>query len=620
MHYHEQNPYDECLNTLEKWAVGSVCMGSAFDEGVDDTIVDICSEVVSVVVPVPVVGPQTAWTKAGAAAAAETAAVTAAAKGTAVNEAEALAKGSVDNLAPALARERAAFVSAYKERTFATAEQNASFIASVDNSAELALQNRTRVFDSENSVMKTLNDVTRDKLLVTSLTNRQKEILLKNLDELKAKYPGLKFEVYSDFKSVKIAIQNDAAFSQAMSDQLLADLTAMYAKTNTEFAAEMTRLGIVVPQAGDATKWMRAGYGRTVDEASLAARRTRTAEGSPQILDYNSPQVRAHMTARLGQIETLRGELAGSIRFRPLFEAAPNGVSLPRQEVFDFVRKNASDADLAQALRTRYGLTTFTADDAAKLRSYVAGVDEFSPTLLIGKRENVNLDQAANGGVSADFLGMGSANLQATAQGIAGQSDLFAALHSVREGERRVTAVFRQRMETFRRLVGGNVVCSGDDCVRTAAAALTNADKQNMLNTVARNADTRGIRMAFVAPDVPLNWRMQLAAQGESIEKTLRKELAGVVPANKLGAMTFGLDMQTVTLNEGTVNLIIGKSDLVRLSATEHAAIQQAFARALTKVNGNTSAYIQGTTQLREATLFFVPAGAVGAIPTGESE
>ncbi len=509
--------------------------------------------------------------------------------------------------------ERIAFVESHRATVFVAPAQNARFIEMSRDAATQIKENKTRIFDGENASMKPLNESTKDKNLVTAMTNLQNKILLEKIKGLQDEFPGFTFDAYSDFKSIKIAVKSDREMTPEINDRLRDALDRAYRETNQQFGAEMKRLNITVDKVGDPKTWFKAGFGRTVDEASLASRRARNIGGEARVLDYSKPEVNGFMTDRLAQIEKSRQSLVNLSGHKALFEWS-GGVSLPKEEVFALVRKNPNPDDLARTIRERYNLSFFSSGEAARLQEYINGVDEFSPTLLIGKRENATLDRASNGGVSADFLGMGAANLHATAKGIAGKYDLASALQGARQGEQDVTNVFRAKMEKFKAKVGGEVTCSGDDCVRLGLpkdAPLTGKEKQSMVQSLAASPDTRGVRLSFVGSGVPEQTRMQLASQGEAIEKVLRKELSGKIPAEKLDRITFGLDMQTTQLNQGTVNLIVGRSPFNRLTSADKIELQSAFERALLKSNKDESAYIQGTTQLRENTLILVPGPAL---------
>lgn len=633
--YKTKDPLD-CMSTLEMLAVGQVCLGPDFEK----LKIDLCADVAKVLMPLPLIGPQTKMlpklARAETAAATEVKAVAGelkAASGEAASSATAstasavtVKNGEIVTVPAAVESAKTAaasaakvpptaqvksFVDNYKERVFVSEEQNRRYMK-IAEATSAAPSGKTRFFDVENSVMKKLNDTTGDKNLVTSLTNFQKENVMKRLEALKTKYPGVNFEVYSDFKSVKIAVQSEKEIDAATNAKIFADLEGVYKQSNKEFAGKVKELGIDVKAAGEPEQWFKAGYGATVDEAALAARRARQ-EGGAGVATLDGEAGRA-AEQRLQQVESQRVQLAQSEAMAPLLEKNAAGQALPRQDVFDLARKANSNEELAAAVSKRYGLTNFTATEAAQLQSYVKGVDEFSPTVLIAKRENVNFDKSPMGGASADFLGLGSANLKETASGIAGKTKVSEALTGAREGERRVTQAFQSRMEKFKKTVGGEVTCSGDDCIRAATAPLSEKEKSKIMRALARDPETRNVRMSFVGPNVPAEARMQLSSHGEAIEKAFRKELEGHIDFAKLDKMTFGFDMQTVKLNEGNVNLIVGNSS--RLTAAEKNELQQAFARALEKYNQAGRGYTQGSARANDYGLRLVP--GPGALLTSD--
>lgn len=574
-----------CLSPSEIFAVSNTCNG----------ILETCAAVTEFFLPVPGLGKVTKFIKAGKA----NVAATVVKDGVEVAESKPVR---------ALNLAQKGFVNSYKDRVFVSEANNRSYISLAERSAKAVSENKTRYFDIENSAMKKLNDATNDKELVTSLTNYQKETVLKRLDPLKEKYPDVDFEVYSDFKSVKIALKSKKEIDPATNEKILRDLNKLYAESNKDFTAKMKELDIEVPEAGSVDQWFKAGYGKSVDEAALAARKARQSKESG-ILEYSSPEVRESMSQNLAAVEKKRQGLANSQSFKSLMQKNRNGVSLPREDVLDLVRKNDNPEALAKAISQRYEVSGFTNKDAAQLLDYAKGVDEFSPTILIAKRETVNLDNAELGGLSADFLGMGSANLKATAEGIAQKESLEQALIGAREGEKKVTRIFKERMEKFRKIVG-DASCSGDDCAM--AKLMSEKEKIAVMQKLAVNPETRGVRMSFIGSNVSPEVRMKLASHGESIEKVFRKELEGKIPFSKLNKMTFGFDMKSTQLNEGSVNLILGKGRGTRLSVKEQKEMNEAFARALEKHNKNKSAaYLQGTEKYNATQIHWVPGVSV---------
>lgn len=601
----------DSLTKLEKIATGAGCLGEAFT-------VDFCSEIVQNLIPLPLIGPQTKML--GGAVKAEVAAAKAEASAikTEANAAAHAVEPSGANLAPragnlegpppissvstvtSTARSaRAEFTEAYKAKVFVNEAQNRKFMAVAE-----APKKGTQFVEVENSVLKKLNDQSGDKNLVTSFTNLHKELLLTKMDALKAKYPGLQFEYYSDFKSVKIAVGKTDGLSSEARAQLQKDLNAALADANKQFAGKVKELGVDIPGVGDPEKWFRGGTGQSLDEAALAARRARQLDGENRLMDFASPEVKTNMQARLQDVESMRKELADSPPFRTLIDR--DGPAVPRTDVLDLTRKYADPDALAGAIRDRYGISNFASADAQKLLTYSKGVDEFSPTILVPKREVLDLDAANRGGLTADFLGLGSANLHATARGVAQQTELSAALNGVRTGEKTVTKAFKERMTRFEEIAGPGVRCSGDDCIQVASRILRDDDKAKLLSRIAKDPQTRGVRMSFIGPDVPAEARLTLASQGELIEKALRKELEGKIAFSKLQKMSFGLDMKTASLAEGQVDLVIGRAERVWLTSGERREILEAFNNAVKKYGKDTS-YTAGQTFTQGTSFRLVP-------------
>ncbi len=627
----EKHPM-KCLSLLDKMAVTRVCMGQ--DE-YDKMSVDFCSEVVQFFIPLPFLGPASkalpAIVKGGRAAENAVTATTATRAAVQGIEAEAqqVAKGAAEAVATGgrseiangarirvpgsnptstttatttvtapkvLTPAQKNFVTAYKEKIFVGEAQNSRYIAMAEDSTATAAANKTRFFDVENSVMKKLNDKTNNKDLVTSITNHQKETLINRLDALKKKYPDMDFELYSDFKSVKVGIKSKTEIDPVTHKKLLADLETAYAESNKEVVAKMKELNIEVPEAGDAKDWFKAGFGRSTDEASLAARKARQESGSG-VLDFTNAEVRSKIQDNMAHVERQREALADSPKFKNLMERDSQGHSLPSEEVFDLVRKTDNPDQLAGIVSRRYGVKDFNATDAAQLQNYAKSVDELQPPILMSKRELMSLDSANKGGATADFLGMGSANLRATAEGVAGKTSLESAITGIRQGEKKVTQTFKERMDAFKKKVK-NANCSGDDC--ETATAIATKDKLKIMNSLAADDKTKKIRMAFFAEGVPAESRRQIASHGESLEKAFRKELEDKIPYSKMKNITVGFDMKSQELNRGTVDLLIGKQGQVKFTSQEQREIQEAFARALDNVGKEAKGYSQGTAQFSQ--------------------
>ncbi|MBX3039701.1 MAG: hypothetical protein KF789_03200 [Bdellovibrionaceae bacterium] len=470
---------------------------------------------------------------------------------------------------------RDSYIGANLEKEVTTPTQNEEWIRTAEVTGA---GSKTRFFEVENSVMKDLNDGLKDKNLVTSLTNRHKEMMMKKVREIEAKNPGLKVEAYSDFKSVRFA------FKGKIPGDLQSQLDLAFQSTNAQFAKELKDLNLL--RASDTPEsWFRAGYASTADEASAAARVGRDQGSANRMMSADQEGVRTRLGKDLSQSEEMRTALEKKWGSSPVLTGAA-GTKVPARETFELVRKAKTPDELVTAVKARYGIKNFSVDDAKDLMAYSKSIDSFSPSLRIAKRDVNNLDEAVYGGFSADFDGLGAGNSHATAAALAGKKDVKEALVSARLGEKDMTTELKGRMSAFHKAVGDVAKCSGDDCIGIAKKALSTNDKVVILQKLAAQPETRGIRMAFVQAGVKdSSHRTVISTHGESIEKALRAELKDVIPYERTKGMTFGIDMKTPVVNQGSVDVLIGTRPGLNLTAEEAAKIREALQKAVKKVN-----------------------------------
>lgn len=473
---------------------------------------------------------------------------------------------------------REQFTQKYLDYNPTTVAQNEEWIRLADSG-----RSKGRYFlEVENSKMKELNDTLKDKNLVTSLTNYHKELTLNEIKQLEKKYPGLKIDPYSDFKSVRLAI------SGKVPKNIYEELSAAYARINSEFGKTLAEQGLIRKTEKPET-WFRAGFAETADEANLYARYGRGQQGTNNIQSFKDPTVKEALNTRLSDIrnlnDSLRRELAGS--------SAIDGASF-HEDVYDIVRKNPGKPEKIKAdLKNRFGLENISDSTIQKLQSYGKAVDEFSPGIRVAKRELATLDDAAFGGLSADVIGLGSMNLKATADALASAKDLSSSIDKARLGERAVTQKFNSQKTAFQEALKKAVdpsalksVCSGDDCIAVATRPLTALEKSKILTQISEGPYAGRFRMAFVPDGVAdKSVRNALATHGESIEKVLRKNLSANMNAEKLRNITFAMDMKTKKLGEGGVGLIVGSKKSQPLTGQEKKQIQKAFEEALKQIN-----------------------------------
>ena len=477
--------------------------------------------------------------------------------------------------------DRETFIDANLNYSPVSIEANERFIRMAER---MHTDGKTRFGDVENSIMKRLNDTTNDKNLVTSLTNRQKKLLLDELSAMRVRNPGLEIEFYSDFKSIRFAAHGK------IHGDFAEQVQALLAKTDAQFAKEVHAANLVRNDdkvIGRPETWFRAGIGETADQANLAARAAREQSEGNRLFDFTDKELQTHLTRRFEGVETQRQQTMQALATVPLREpVSGTAKETLSREAFDMTRKYSDPVALRDAIRKRFKLGGFSTEQAESMIQYAKAVDEFSPGIHVAKREIVNLDEAEFGGFSVDFLGLGSANQSATAAGLARASHLQDAIVQTRTGERQVTAEIKARIARFKEIAGDFARCSGDDCVGVALAVMSNSEKRSLLRRLAADDMTRGIRLSFVADGVVVKSdRTTLSTHGESIEKLLRKKLEGAIEHQRLTKAVFAIDMQTRTAATGNVDLIVAADAGLRWTPQEWQRIEGAFADAVKSYN-----------------------------------
>lgn len=472
---------------------------------------------------------------------------------------------------------RADLISKYLNYSPTTVGENQKWISLADKGVNA----KSVFFDIENSQIKNLNDTLKDKNLVTSLTNYHKDLLDTKMQSLQKEFPDLVIDKYSDFKSMRYA------FSGQIPPDLEKRLKKIFKETNAEFA-EHLKSSKVVRATDPAGEWFRAGVGNSADQANLAARYSRGVSDN-SVHTFSQKGLQTAMSKKLSSLEKDRQTL------REVFKgtSAVEGQTL-HQDVFDIVRKNKGDSKkISEALSGRFALERLPKSSVRTLERYVKNADDFSPGLYIAKREVAHLNEATYGGLSADIIGLGGANLKGTAEALAKTDSVEKALEKTRFAEKSVTLDFIEQKKTFESVVTRSVnpgklktICSGDDCVSVATKPLSEGEKQNILNGIANTKYSGGFRLAFVSDGIKdVESRNLLATQGESIEKKLRQTLGTKIEPNKLKGLTFGVDMRTQTLNQGGVKLLVGHAQGVRLTERERDLIDKFFNDAVESLN-----------------------------------
>ncbi|MGZ3769907.1 MAG: hypothetical protein ACXVCP_03290 [Bdellovibrio sp.] len=483
-------------------------------------------------------------------------------------------KEVVSNRKTSVLQNRKKLINKYLNYSPTTEAENLRWISM----AEDGKKTNSIFLDVENSQIKSLNDTLKDKNLVTSVTNFHKELLNKKLKALAKEFPEMQMERYSDFKSMRFAINGKVP------KDLEAKLQNIFSETNDEFDKFLKEKGIVRKE--DATKeWFRAGTGKSADQANLTARFSRQlSENKVQ----NFANIKKVLSKKLDSIERDRKNLRSSFAKTSVIDGSTLHV-----DAFDIVRKANGDKNkISKEIAHRFGLSHVPEKTVETLQRYVKEADEFSPGLYIAKREYANLNDAVHGGLSADIIGLGGANLKGTAEALAKRTTVEKVIQSTRLAEKQVTKNFLEQKKTFEKIVEKaapgkfKTTCSGDDCVSIAIAPLSELDKKKILAGLSETKYSGAYRIAFVPHGVvEAESRNILATHGEGVEKVLRKSLSSKMEPNRLKGLTFGVDMQGQNLNSGGIKLLIGKSRDLNLSSSEKELIQKKFQEAVKYLN-----------------------------------
>ncbi len=469
-------------------------------------------------------------------------------------------------------------------------------------------------FDVENAALKRLNDSLGDKNLVTAVTNMHKHLLFSEVDELLAKYPGVKIERYSDFKSSRFAFTFRDGKVPAGFQAELDEVLKKVAKDFDDAVSKMPGISLdgEVPHL-----WFSAGVGPSADAAGLASRQARNAiRHNPGVRSFD--EVSGILEGTKSQIESARNSLVQSFSAgskAKLLTTTSEGVSVPSLEVFEVMRKarGKSSAELQELFKKRFNVDLSEAE-VATLSKYTSEVDQFSPGLWIEERVLANLDEAEMGGFSADFKGMGAKNIQQVAIDLAtpGKS-LSETVDLLRQGEAKVTAGFDRAKSSYQELIARELKamgvqvtnkCSGDDCVSLPAQALSHAQQEQILSRIAKSGNPDGYRLSFIPPGIAAKDRTNLAVHGELIEKEVRAMLTGFgqgkIAPEVMQDLAIGVRMPT-KVGTGKVELILASGSQSAVAPEVRAQISEALSLATAKVNQDLAQEVGGSYQYQSA-------------------
>lgn len=488
----------------------------------------------------------------------------------------------------------------YLMQDFTSVDQRMAWI----RVAEKAKANDGILFvDIELSILRELNKFFGDKNLITAMANKHKEILETTLRLTLAKQGFLSDPfLYSDYKSYRMALNvKDLPAKDLLPFEK--DLGLAFEAANQIFSQYLIHNGLVKTKH-NSQHWFRGGLGRTADEANFAARVSREIMGRNRLRKFSDADIQEHLSVAQQWAEKFRREFLNEFSDTGLFITTEKGVSIPSLEVFELLRRVEDPEDLRLALIAKLGNNELnqklTVVLVEKLQTYKLLVDTFSPPLRNAERNVASLENAEQGGLSADFSGLGAQNLQGTAEALALSKDLTSLLLNVRIAEQEVTNRFKAQLEKFDEVVRSYLAsstASGDDYVGIALRALSLADKKRLMRDLARLTADSKKRIAFIGSGVLKKDRNLLAAHGEMLEKEIRLRIEGKMTKHKLERWVFALDMQGLEAGTGAVQLIVGSIDSIRPTLKEVGLLNQALIEAIDVMNSGEMQ--QGKTQYK---------------------
>lgn len=486
-----------------------------------------------------------------------------------------------------------AFTSRWSTRQATTTTQNERWI-------RLANQGRQpgMIFiDTQNISLKFLNDHVSDKALVDALGNRYNNMMKEALEEFQRLRPHTELSLYSDYKSLRASLQGPPEQVAELTSQLQLRITAV----DRAFREEIAALNILPAELVNRS-FFRAGIGTTSDEANLVTRFSRRNEDG-MTGDFQSPQIQSQIRQAQRDLERNRSLLETNLGNTALMTTSHSGTRrVPTEMVFEVVRKNSDPARIRDILQDRTGVR-LTQADAQLLKTYSEQVDQFSPALIISERVTHNFAEAAHGGFTVDFAGVGSWNLSATAQGVAINDSLDSAITAVRIHEQRVTRrmndVKKAAQESAnevlaRHNITAQITVSGDDMVVVPSAPLSAQIRAEIAQAQSRVAESpSAIRMSFFPAGIPdVSGRVITATIGESVEKRLRKNLESQLGFENLRESNFAIDMNHPPVGSGnTVRLIMQANP--NMTIQDRQRVMEEFAKAVREVGEENTTLLQ---------------------------
>ena len=400
--------------------------------------------------------------------------------------------------------DREGFVNLLKTFTPTTERQNLAFMKLARDSMDgrLAREGKIIFSDTENSMMKLLNDLLKDEPRVTAMTNLHKAMLHQEMRKLllkyKADYPNLNLQLleYSDFKSSRFAFYSEkglpksleqeiAQTTQRVNEHFAAELEKEIVATqkyvNEKFANEIEGRGLVRTDADrrareqgaeqqkgrrgtlkdpdpDPRTWFRSGLGDTMGQANVSTRFSRQNANPNRV--FHVREIAEDIAMTLEDIEVQRTALQANTQLKgtqfletiatrdgqQVQVLSRNANDLLKKYPFDKKNPEASNEAFREAAKHRLGVENISDETIMQMRLYKETANELSPPIEIALRQFLSLDHPLaykNGGILLDVAGMDARNQHQLQKDLATTAaKLEAAVIAARKGEGVVTQQF----------------------------------------------------------------------------------------------------------------------------------------------------------------------------------
>ncbi len=448
----------------------------------------------------------------------------------------------------------------------------------------------------ENVKLKSLNDtVFKDEEYVSTLMNTYNDMQLRKFKlleaELKKINPAFEFKVFSDFKSLRVAYDDipGLKIEGKNVDQLLKE-TAL--KSNEEFA-DFTIKNQLVRESDKPGAWYKAAQEKTDDWVGLKAKFTRQVLSNDNALFLDLENDKKFKTWAQEEVLTgkrLKSEVLEAFKDTAVISKSKSDANV-NVEVFGILRKNKDNPDAAKsAIQDLYGLESISDNNFNTLKKFYEKADVVSPGLRNTERRFATLADAPHGGMSIDMIDLGAEHIQSTSAYAFGKTDNVDDFLKVsREAEEKLTEkIFNRQREIekkFRDITGdtnARVVCSGDGCkAYLPNRELSETEIKKFADVATAGGEQGKLRFSSIQNLASKEYSDLVVKQGEDLEKSLRRNLAGKIDSRRLQGVNFSVHIKANKPGDGSTKLHISEANGFKLSEAERQQIKTEYLKTI---------------------------------------